>query len=56
MSIHHCPRCELRFAVAPEVRQHLVDDHRFEPEWLESHGPSVRAGVHAHRPVPQVVR
>lgn len=33
--VHTCPRCELRFALAVEVTDHLVNDHRFDPESLQ---------------------
>jgi hypothetical protein len=33
--VHTCPRCELRFELAVEVTDHLVRDHRVEPESLE---------------------
>lgn len=27
MSVHQCPRCELRFPDTPELRDHLLSDH-----------------------------
>jgi hypothetical protein len=33
--IHHCTRCELRFATEAELREHLVIDHAAEPESFE---------------------
>ena len=35
--MHTCPRCELRFELAAEVSDHLVTDHRFDPEALQPH-------------------
>lgn len=35
--VHTCPRCELRFELAAEVTDHLVNDHRFDPEALQPH-------------------
>lgn len=32
VAVHQCPKCDLRFADANEVKQHLVDDHGVEPE------------------------
>ena len=32
MSIHACPRCELRFESVVELEDHLVNDHDFDPE------------------------
>ncbi|MGH7645389.1 MAG: hypothetical protein ACREMR_07355 [Gemmatimonadales bacterium] len=29
-----CPRCELRFTTAAEVREHLISDHGMTPEQL----------------------
>jgi hypothetical protein len=31
-TIHHCPRCELRFAHRPELEDHLRVDHATEVE------------------------
>ena len=43
--VHTCPRCELRFELAAEVADHLVRDHRFEPESLQPHFvPAPKAG------------
>lgn len=55
MSIHQCPKCELRFALLPEVRTHLADDHGVEPEALEGH-LGMGFGVAAHRDAPNPVR
>jgi hypothetical protein len=55
MSIHQCPRCELRFAHMPEVRTHLVDDHGVDPEALESH-LGIGAATAAHRDTPDPMR
>jgi hypothetical protein len=30
VSIHQCPRCELRFEIEDEVRDHLATDHRVD--------------------------
>ena len=35
--VHTCPRCELRFELSAEVADHLVNDHRFDPEALQPH-------------------
>jgi hypothetical protein len=35
--VHTCPRCELRFERDAEVREHLVNDHRFDPDALRRH-------------------
>jgi hypothetical protein len=37
MQIHTCPRCELRFERESEVRDHLVVDHRMNPDALRPH-------------------
>jgi hypothetical protein len=37
MAIHTCPRCELRFERAHELADHLVSDHRFEPDAVRAH-------------------
>lgn len=43
--VHTCPRCELRFGLAAEVADHLVNDHRFDPAALEPHRiPPPKAG------------
>jgi hypothetical protein len=31
-SVHHCPRCELRFNNVAELRDHFDRDHRADPE------------------------
>jgi hypothetical protein len=35
--VHTCPRCDLRFELAAEVTEHLVTDHRFDPDALRPH-------------------
>ena len=35
--VHTCPRCELRFEREAEVTDHLVTDHRFDPDALRPH-------------------
>jgi hypothetical protein len=35
--VHTCPRCELRFEREAEVADHLVNDHRFDPDALRPH-------------------
>jgi len=55
MSIHQCPKCELRFSLMPEVRTHLVEDHGVDPEMLESH-LGVGSELVAHRDAPDPVR
>jgi hypothetical protein len=43
--VHTCPRCELRFELAAEVTDHLVNDHRFDPASLQPHPvPVPKAG------------
>jgi hypothetical protein len=37
MAVHTCPRCELRFELDAEVREHLVLDHRLDPDALRPH-------------------
>ena len=39
MSVRHCPRCELRFSDEAGVKDHLILDHRVEPEKLEERLP-----------------
>ena len=56
MSIHQCPKCELRFRDDHEVKQHLVDDHHVDPEILEEHRSGVRHGIRPHRDAPAVDR
>jgi len=43
--VHTCPRCELRFELAAEVTDHLVADHRFDPDAIRPHPvPTPKAG------------
>ena len=43
--IHTCPRCELRFEREAEVTDHLINDHRFDPDALRPHPvPTPKAG------------
>ncbi|MGH3665826.1 MAG: hypothetical protein ACRDU8_07030 [Egibacteraceae bacterium] len=51
MAVHQCPRCELRFRGQAEVRAHLVDDHKVDPEALEQHF-RLTGGAHPHRRPP----
>ena len=37
MAIHTCPRCELRFERENEVADHLVVDHRLDPDAVRAH-------------------
>lgn len=37
MAVHTCPRCELRFEREAEVQDHLVTDHRLDPDAVRSH-------------------
>lgn len=46
--IQQCPRCELRFRDAGELRSHLVDDHGVDPEAVERHY-RLSPGVHPRR-------
>jgi hypothetical protein len=53
MTVHQCPKCELRFSHLPEVRTHLVEDHGVAPEAVESHfGIGAPAGSHREAPNP----
>jgi hypothetical protein len=45
-----CPRCELRFRVDAEVRDHLIAEHGMLPEQLEH--PYPRPGRVEPRPRP----
>jgi hypothetical protein len=27
LHVHHCPRCDLRFATRAELEDHLISDH-----------------------------
>ena len=56
MAVHQCPKCELRYHDANEVKQHLIDDHDVNPEDLEPHASSSRTDLHVHRDVPVVGR
>ncbi|MGH8902597.1 MAG: hypothetical protein ACRDYA_13205 [Egibacteraceae bacterium] len=50
MTVKQCPRCELRFRVDAEVREHLIDDHGMLPEQLEHPYPLPgRAGPRSRR-------
>jgi uncharacterized C2H2 Zn-finger protein len=42
MAIHTCPRCELRFERESEVADHLITDHRFDPDALRPHLRPIR--------------
>lgn len=53
MRIHQCPRCELRYVDEYEVKQHLVDDHKVDPETLERHLSGHVVEVHPHRNPPR---
>jgi hypothetical protein len=37
MAIHTCPRCELRFERESELADHLVSDHRLDPDAVRAH-------------------
>lgn len=37
MSVHTCPKCELRFERESEVVDHLVTDHRADPDAVRAH-------------------
>jgi hypothetical protein len=43
MTIHTCPRCELRFERENEVADHLVVDHRLDPDAVRAHPVPVPA-------------
>ena len=40
MSVHQCPRCELRFEHDSELKSHLVTDHGVDPEELDGDYPT----------------
>ncbi len=50
MTVHQCPRCELKFAREAEVKAHLVDDHDVDPEMLEE--PLMPPQRHRRRATP----
>ena len=52
MSVHQCPRCELRFLGRPEVVAHLVEDHNVAPEELELYRLVPHADIHPRRHAP----
>lgn len=52
MAVHQCYRCDLRFLVENEVRDHLVRDHGVDPETVEARYAPLPQGVHPHRRVP----
>jgi hypothetical protein len=37
MALHTCPRCELRFELEAEVRDHLIADHHLDPDAVRPH-------------------
>lgn len=46
--VHHCPRCELRFASEPELTEHLTLDHDAAPQaWERYRYPQ----AHRHPPL-----
>lgn len=52
MAVHTCPRCELRFELDAEVREHLVLDHRLNPDAVRPHPvPTSTAGTWERRRV-----
>ncbi len=43
MSVHQCPKCELRFSWATELDDHCRQDHpEFQHEYLTAHARDVR--------------
>jgi hypothetical protein len=52
VSVHQCPKCELRYRDINEVREHLIAEHGVEPETLERHLSGLRTGVHERRRAP----
>ena len=56
MSVHQCPRCELRFVGKSEVIAHLVQDHGVEPESVELYRlvPHPEVAPRRHTPNPAV--
>lgn len=51
MAVRQCPKCELRFANAGDLRSHLESDHGVEPEQLDHlQPPSARAGLGGNPP------
>jgi hypothetical protein len=56
MTVHQCPRCELRFRAMPEVVAHLIDDHHVEATTIERHLSGMTAGVRPRRRTPDPTR
>lgn len=54
MTVHQCPKCDLRFGIMPELQAHLVEDHGLDPESVETHLGVGAQGV--HREIPDPVR
>lgn len=48
MSVHQCPRCELRFRNEAELNYHLTSDHRVDPQSVE---PIRYGGAKQQRPL-----
>jgi len=53
MAVAQCPRCELRFASAGEVRDHLVQEHGVDPDTLADPTPSLAKEVRPRRRGPE---
>lgn len=54
--IHSCTRCELRFTTEGELREHLVVDHKTDPETLDHHYPADNASFQPLYPRPEAAR
>lgn len=54
MTVHTCPRCELRFERETEVVDHLANDHGLDPEHFHTRPDPTH---HGHEPAdPSVLR
>jgi len=48
MTVHTCPRCELRFERETEVVDHLANDHGLDPDHFHTRPDPTH---HGHEPV-----
>jgi hypothetical protein len=54
LTIHHCPKCELRFTHKTELDDHIWHDHaEFRHDYPASAPPPVAASEPAHTPRPE---
>jgi len=49
VTVSQCPRCELRFSTAGELRDHLVAEHGVDPDTLADRTPSLAKEVRPQR-------